>query len=229
MTREQAKDKIAKLLALAGSPNEHEAFAALTAAQRLALKYGLDVEEELQKGGAEIYEIEELSGAATVWKPQIALVLADNLRGIAFTGRNGKMLYLIALPDDYDAFVAAYFYTCQYYATAAKMALDVAKRQRSGEYFGKKGQRDYLHSHLLGFTEGLKKAFEVNVTEYGLVLYTPDEVQQLAKENGIGKGPIKHFACMKDAYATGKADAAHMKSPQTQVSGAGVKLLGGVK
>jgi len=58
-TDEQARllDRIAKLLALAESPNEHEAHAAMSAAQRLMLKYNVDA---VSNGARQVYTYRHL-------------------------------------------------------------------------------------------------------------------------------------------------------------------------
>lgn len=55
--QEQILERIQKLLALAESPNEHEAQAAMSAAQRLMLKYNI---ETVLKGGAHAYGFRHL-------------------------------------------------------------------------------------------------------------------------------------------------------------------------
>ncbi len=71
-------DRIAKLLALAESPNEHEAQAAMSAAQRLMLKYNI---EAVLEGGARSYDFKHLgvpSGRVGESQRLLAAILAEH-------------------------------------------------------------------------------------------------------------------------------------------------------
>jgi hypothetical protein len=75
--REQVLDRIQKLLALAESQNEHEAQAAMSAAQRLMLKYNI---ENVLKGGAHAYGFRHLgvpSGRINESQRILASILND--------------------------------------------------------------------------------------------------------------------------------------------------------
>jgi len=73
-------DRIAKLLALAESPNEHEAQAAMSAAQRLMLKYNI---ESVLQGGRSAYTIRHL-GTPTGRVPESQRILASILSDFFF-------------------------------------------------------------------------------------------------------------------------------------------------
>jgi hypothetical protein len=71
-------ERVAKLLALAESPNEHEAQAAMSAAQRLMLKYNL---EAVLEGGARSYDFKHLgvpSGRIGESQRLLAAILSDH-------------------------------------------------------------------------------------------------------------------------------------------------------
>jgi len=71
-------ERVAKLLALAESPNEHEAQAAMSAAQRMMLKYNLDA---VLEGGARSYDFKHLgvpSGRIGESQRLLAAILADH-------------------------------------------------------------------------------------------------------------------------------------------------------
>jgi hypothetical protein len=70
-------DRIAKLLALAESSNQHEAQAAMSAAQRLMLRYNI---EEVQRNAARVYthrQIGEPTGRASEAERLLSAVLAE--------------------------------------------------------------------------------------------------------------------------------------------------------
>ncbi len=71
-------ERIAKLLALADSPNENEAQAAMNAAQRLMLKYNLDVAKTSQARDYSFRHLGEPSGRVTESERILAAILAQH-------------------------------------------------------------------------------------------------------------------------------------------------------
>lgn len=129
MTTAQVQAKITKLLALAGSPNEHEAYAALKMAQTLANKYGVELGECREK--TTVTETVAASESdLPLYKRWIGQVLATNFNvllvkqmGLRSTFSGGKPVKFWALAaighaEDVAAFKAAYNYTVWYYSGA---------------------------------------------------------------------------------------------------------------
>jgi len=71
-------DRIAKLLALAESPNEHEAQAAMSAAQRLMLKHNIEAAPRAREAGYGFRHLGTPSGRVGESQRQLALLLAEH-------------------------------------------------------------------------------------------------------------------------------------------------------
>ena len=76
--RDHVLDRIAKLLALAGSPNEHEAQAAMSAAQRLMLKHNIETAARRQEALVWLPPPRLPSGRIGESERLLAAILADH-------------------------------------------------------------------------------------------------------------------------------------------------------
>jgi len=164
-------ERVAKLLALAGSPNEHEARSAAAAAQRLMLKYNL---EELASGAAPgRYEFRHL-GRPTGRVDESRRLLAGILSGHYFVetiwvpvwrareGRRGSVLEVVGSPANLE--LAEYVHAFLD-ATAERLW-----REHKHEH-GIRGDRDrrvFRSGVMTGFAETLGAQRRVSQEE-GLV------------------------------------------------------------
>ncbi len=87
MSLEAIKERVAKLLSLAESPNQHEAARALAQAQRIITSYKLSIAECLAKGSEVAFKDEPIikdavpliaTGRVSLWQSYICQVLASH-------------------------------------------------------------------------------------------------------------------------------------------------------
>lgn len=102
---ENIKTKIQKLLALASSPNEHEAQRAMEMANALLLKYNLDMSElpEAKDDREIVEETFELGTSAFQWKIQLAVAIARHNFCEVLLGYRNRRLYFIGRRCNVDA------------------------------------------------------------------------------------------------------------------------------
>ena len=155
---ERILERVAKLLALAGSPNEHEARSAAAAAQRLMLKYNL---EELARGAAtRRYEFRHLgtpTGRVDESRRLLASILSEHffVETIwvpvwrAREGRRGSVLEIVGSSTNLE--LAEYVHAF----------LDATAERLWGEHRRERGIRDnrdrrtYRAGVMTGFAETL--------------------------------------------------------------------------
>lgn len=86
MTKEQAMEKIQKLLRLASSQNENEAQAAMLMAQKLMAQYKIELSqvEDAEIDHNVMEEDADKKAHSTAWKRQLALLIAKNFQCEAY-------------------------------------------------------------------------------------------------------------------------------------------------
>lgn len=170
------KDKIAKLLALAESPNEHEAKAAMLKARALMAANKLS-ERDIQNITESQKLIRRTIGIAftelsTPWVLTIAQAVARHYCCAAYqsvvTDAKRKTVGLIGLEDDFEVCAQV----CRYalgYVSAECERIKAANRSNLPAKVIRKATIAYGY----GFCEGLKRSFEkqdMDHQEWGLVL-----------------------------------------------------------
>lgn len=150
-------DRIAKLLALAESSNEHEAQAAMSAAQRLMLKHNI---EAAVSGQAVSYAFRHLgtpSGRVPEHERRLALIL-DEFFFVqvvwvpvwrAEEGKRGSVLEVCGSRENVE--LAAYVYDFLMYTSAALYRADRARRRDRTH----RARRKFLAGVMSGFHERL--------------------------------------------------------------------------
>lgn len=166
----QVLERIAKLLALAESPNEHEAQAAMNAAQRLMLKHNLDASRAQASRG---YVFKHL-GAPTGRIDEAATLLAAILRDHFFVetitvpvwrtreGKRGSVLEVCGSPE--NVAMAEYVHSFLNHTADALWTLHKRKHRIRGD----RDRRQFRAGVMLGFWEKLKGEARSNA-EKGLV------------------------------------------------------------
>lgn len=183
------KERIRKLLALAKSPEENEARAALLKARALMAKHKLTEAEFAEVQTQAARAVKKCATSVTFsmrrspWTNSLASVIGENYCCQAyFTHSKGKKTYTIdfvGLEDDMEICLTIFQY-------ALDCVLSKNKRIRK-EWKGYPAR--YVNSlcdgYGYGFVSGLRKAFdqqkEEHATEWGLVLTTPKEVTDVTK------------------------------------------------
>jgi len=175
------KDTIAKLLALAGSPNEHEAKAALLKARELMVKYKLREIDIKRLETAEV--VERLTGITctkmtNTWAARLSAIVADHYCCKAFrqhcSGEKKITVGLVGFADDIDICERVLTYAVDCAVSQCKQI----RSQHKGAYPAKI-IRQMENAYGNGFCEGVKNAYleqDAEHQEYGLVLITPQPV-----------------------------------------------------
>ncbi|WP_437735225.1 SprT-like domain-containing protein [Sorangium sp. So ce1335] len=163
-------DRIARLLALADSPNAHEAQAAMSAAQRLMLKYNLGVAKaraarqygfrHLGAPSGRVGESERIVGGIlgkhffveAIWVPVY----------VPLEGKRGSILEICGTPANLE--MAAYVHAFLHH-TAEQLWRE---HKRAHSVKGDKDRRTYLAGVMLGFLEKLNTERKASA-EQGLV------------------------------------------------------------
>lgn len=182
-------EKIRKLLALAESPNEHEARAALLKARELMAEHKLSEREVRDASKQKVMNIDTeitCSKRRNPWIVYMSGVIGENYccKGYRshIKGRQTQSIGFIGLEDDIEICMTVFKY-------AVDCTLSQIKRI-------KKENAEYYHGYVtrlcdsygFGFAYGLKLALEVQreekAQEWGLVLVTPKEVEEASSYLG---------------------------------------------
>ncbi len=207
------KDKIKKLLALAQSPNIHEAKAALLKARQMMAEHKLseaDLGEPKDRGVKTIWTDITCSKRKNPWAVCLSGIIGDNyccIHTISNIYRKQRQyIGFIGLEDDVDICRMVFEY-------AIDCIMSESKRIRKENKSCKSGQVSELcMSYGYGFTAGVAEAFrkqqEENSVEWGLIMKTPKEVQEEVEGNweSVDFTPKKKPKISKGAYLDGYAD-----------------------
>lgn len=168
--RAKILDRIAKLLALAESPNLHEAQSAMNAAQRLMLKHNI---ESVASGGRNDYGFRHLgkpTGRVEEWARVLAVILGDHFFVQAIwvpvwrplEGKRGSVLEVCGTPENLE--IAEYVYSFLQ-ATAERLWKEY---QRDSRISSNRDRRSYIAGVMSGFREKLNEQRTLS-RERGLV------------------------------------------------------------
>jgi hypothetical protein len=175
-------DRIAKLLALAGSPNEHEAQAAMSAAQRLMLKYNID-EASRPDRVTSFRHLGNPSGRISEAERVLATILSEHFFVDAIwvpvwrplEGRRGSILEICGRLENLDMAEYVYAFLSQ---TAARLWKE---HKRALGIRGNQARRAYIAGVMSGFRSKLGDQAEQNAEE-GLVWVGDAEVEHYFKQ-----------------------------------------------
>ena len=219
------KDKIAKLLALAESPNENEAKAALLRARELMAKYKLRP-DEIQKAD-DVKVIRELldvtcTAMTNPWAIALSAVIAENYCCRSYRNHNygGKTnrIGLVGLEEDFAICKRVFLYAYECVLSACKYQIKRNPDDRPGTY------REKCNAYGWGFVRGLDTAFKEQKKEHqewGLVMVVPQAVEDNMKDMGKPKsfGQEKSGGNLSSYRARGFADGMEF-DPSTRVEAA---------
>lgn len=184
------KDKIKKLLALAESPNEHEARAALLKARALMAEHKLRPDDIETK---KVEVVRRTTGVTCTsmtnsWISYLAQVVGEHYCCKSFIQRTHGMktveIGFIGMEDDWEVAVQTFKY-------ATESALKLCKklvRKTPGE--SATIYRKQCNAYGWGFVSGLKEAFEEQTKEnreWGLVMVTPKPVLDVVNQMSKGR------------------------------------------
>lgn len=184
------KDKIAMLLALAESPNEHEAKAALLKARELMAKYKLRP-EEVEKA-EKVKVVRELIGVTCTkmtdtWAPNLNSIIAKHYCCISYRthahGAKKVTLGITGLEEDFEICkrIFLYAYDC------VKARCKEIKAEHEGRGYTGSDIREMCNAYGWGFCDGLSAAFREQAEqhqEWGLVMVVPQAVKKATEDMG---------------------------------------------
>lgn len=206
------KEKIRKLLALAESPNEHEARAALLKARELMVEHKI-METELKDMDKQPVE-KVLTGVTcskrrNPWIARLSFVISENYCCKVYKRHSkGKQTFtvgFIGLKDDREICTAVFKYAVDCVLSKIK-GIRKESNGFSGEYV-----TQLCNSYGYGFSDGIDAAFQKQKDEneqgWGLVMVIPKEVEDAA--NSLGRVRFKARAeenIYRSEYSSGYDD-----------------------
>lgn len=190
---ENIKDKIAKLLALADSPNENEARVALLKARELMAQYKLRPEECKKQENVKVRRENvpvTCSKTKYQWAVDLSAIIAEHYCCRAYRShRGGERMYTIGfvgLEDDFEICKRIYLYAFDCVKTRSDEVF-----QENADMYVPKYRRSLAEAYGWGFCRGLKRAFERQTEEkrqeWGLVMVVPQAVNDAMAYMGKGK------------------------------------------
>lgn len=183
------KDKIKKLLALAESPNEHEAKAALLKARQLMAEHKLteaelkDVEKQEVK---EVWTDITCSKRRNPWVIHLSATIGENYccKGCRRhrPGEQTQYMGFIGLEDDVEICIAVFRYAVDCILS------EIERIKKENQCYYSSYVKKLCDSYGYGFTVGIAAAFEeqqkANEEGWELVLVMPQEVLEASKHFG---------------------------------------------
>lgn len=184
------RNKIAKLLALADSPSEQEAKAALLKARELMAQHKLRPEDV--KETEKVKVINEPVGVTCTtmtdtWAASLSATIAKHYCCKAFRThrKHGKVneISFVGLEDDFAVCKQIFLYA---YDCIKARTTDIQKEHRRKGYSSTE-IREMCNAYGFGFERGLKSAFkrqQEKHQEWGLVMVVPQEVEAATAHYG---------------------------------------------
>ena len=173
------KGKIRHLLALAESPNENEARAALLKARELMARHKLT---EAELGEAERQAVRNTLTSAVIGESYCCKGYRTHTKG-----RQTQTIGFIGLEDDVEICVAIF----KYAVDCIRAGVKAVEKECAGYYpWYVRQQRDsYGYGFARGIQTALERQDEEKRDEWGLVLVMPKEVQEASQH--LGKEDFK--------------------------------------
>lgn len=201
------KDKIKKLLALGGSPNENEARDALLKAKELMAKYKMSEaefeEKDLKINSVTCNNVKWTTDSGNIWMAALCKTLCDNYCCSAAwsiaQGTRTHVLVITGLGDD----VTVCKEICEYAVGFVLGQIKILQRKYSGD------SKSIAKSYADGFVLGLEMAFEEQKEqhqEWGLVVSKPQEVQDYERSLGSKNVRTRRTSFDPLAYLKGQND-----------------------
>ena len=209
------KEKIQKLLALAGSPNVNEARAALLKAKELMAAHKLTEADfdDLKKQELKTFKCEDITwttDSGRIWMVRLAKLICDEYLCVAAWGtRPGSrthVLHITGMEDDLEICKPVIGYAVGFVEGQIKILQRRYRRQ---------DPKAIANSYAEGFIMGLEMAFEEQKEshpEWGLVVVKNGEVQDY--EDSLGSRSVKTKQASFDplAYMKGQVDGKEFTS-----------------
>lgn len=205
------REKIAKLLALATSPNEQEAREALLKARELMAKHKLQPEECREKQSVKVVKQTvgmECTQMTDTWVPELAVVIGERYCCKAYRahakGAKKVTMGFVGLEEDFEVCRRIYLYACQ----CVKARCEDIRAEERGRGSATE-LREMCNAFGWGFCYGLEDAFweqEKEHQEWGLVLAVPQAVKDVVGRMGA---PSTYGQANTGGWRTKYADAGY--------------------
>jgi hypothetical protein len=222
-------DRIARLLALAESSNVHEAEAAMSAAQRLMLKYNLDAVRERTPHGYGFRHLGEPTGRVTEHERMLGAILGSHFFVEVIwvpvyrplEEKRGSVLEVCGTPANLE--MAAYVYAFLSH-TAAQLWQG---HKRAHGIRGNRDRRTYLAGVMTGFLEKLN-AQRVTQKQQGLVWVRDADLGSYYRRRHPHVQHVRHTGNLRtEAHAHGREAGRNivLHRPVEGSAGGGGRLL----
>jgi predicted SprT family Zn-dependent metalloprotease len=203
---ERIVERVGRLLALAESPNVHEAEAAASAAQRLMLKYNIDLRADAGARGYAFAHVGRPTGRVTESERVLAMLLGRHffVEVIwvpvyrALEGKRGSVLELCGSPAN----LAMAEYVHAYLTRTAEQLWQ--EHRRSVRLRSNRDRRTYLAGVMSGFAEKLSRQ-AVTHKEQGLVWIKDADLDEYFRRRHPHIRHVRYAGQRKnDAYVHGR-------------------------
>jgi hypothetical protein len=199
-------ERVARLLALAESPNTHEAQAAASAAQRLMLKYNLEVRKSAEALGYAFAHVGRSTGRVNESERILAMLLGKHFFVEVIwvpvyrplEGRRGSILELCGTPANLAMAEYVHIYLTR---TADQLWIDhkMAKGVESN-----RDRRTFLAGVMTGFADKLAREASAN-RERGLVWIGDGDLARFFRRRHPHIRHVRHMGTRKnETYAHGR-------------------------
>lgn len=209
------KEKIKKLLALAESPNEYEAKAALLKARKLMAEHRLseaDLEENKNQKVKKILTDITCATRRDTWVPCLTEIIANNYWCKGFMSRakykQTRTVGFIGLENDVELCVKIFRYAIDCVISEIK-AIEEKNKGRTNDYL-----RRLCDGYAYGFVKGVEEAFRKQTereTTWGLILQTPQAVLEAAQNLKKGRALKSDIELDSNTYRRGFNDGIDFK------------------
>jgi len=203
------KERIQKLLALASSPNENEAKAALLKARELMARNKLSEANFEEAKGQELKkflceDVTWTTDSGRIWMVNLCKVLCDNYCCSSSwyipKGTRTHKLVIVGVGEDAEICKEATGYAVGF----VESTIEYLQRK-----YYRQDPKSVANSYAEGFILGLEMAFEEQKEdhpEWGLVVVKPEEVNEYEKALGSKSVKTKKSDFDPLAYMKGKVD-----------------------
>lgn len=215
------KDKIQKLLALAGSDNENEAKAALLKARELMAANKLseaDFKDMQKKKVVELDTGVDYTLASEPWVIPLSVAICTNYCCISVNShlrrKKTRRIIILGLEDDAEVCSAVFKYACEFVRGKCK---DIAGENKGADAVT---LRQLKKAYGLGFAAGVEKMYEKQTeehSEWGLVLSVPTEVSEAAPDSVFHARYSSGRSCEEQLYRKAGYDDGLAFDPSTKL------------
>ena len=210
------KEKIRKLLALAESPNEFEAKAALLKAKELMAQHKIeeiDITDIKSKKVKRIYTNYFYTKRGDFWVGILAKIIAENYccrcAGNVTYNSQRRQVFFIGLEDDVELCAKIFEYAIE---SAKSLSNIYVKKWYKGCNLTTKERNDIKKSYAYGFATGVREAFEEqkdkDETGWGLVMVIPTEVNNecsgFRTDKNVSRNRTIYNSIKNDGFNDGK-------------------------